>query len=173
MVGAVKYYTALVDRRTEKSNGEIDRQKYWLDALEHGSQRKILVVEGFHKVDEEGRRKKKKTDTNIVVGMIRDVLPHPPVMISKRQPRNPCGAVILMSGDSDFRPAVEMIRHEYDKGVAVFRPHNDERPIPDGRIKVHRVTKEDLVQSRLGDVITRRGGPDISWARCRELRRLA
>jgi hypothetical protein len=78
---------------------------------------------------------------------------------------SPCDAVVLISGDDDFWPAIEMIGHEYGKKVVFFHPHNDKRPSwANGWVKVDNVSIEDLEQSRLDDVIDQPSGNPITWA---------
>jgi hypothetical protein len=182
VVNAVKYYTSTVGPKTEMRKGEIIRRKLWLEALEHGTNGKVLVVEGYHKPDEQKGRVEKRTDTNIAIGMVRDALLPPAVAGAKiteegRDKRVPCDAVILMSGDDDFWPAIEMIGREYGKAVAVFHPHNDERPpwaynSANNWVKVDKVKIQDLEQSRLEDVIDQPSGPPITWAEYLRLKQL-
>ncbi len=177
-LGAVKYYTSRVDEDTEMNPGEIERRNLWLAALEHGTGGKVLTVEGYHKPDRQKGRVEKRTDTNIAIGMIRDTLVPPPITTHApkkgRDEQRPCDAVILMSGDDDFWPVVEMIGREYGKEVAVFRPHDDKRPLREnGWVKVDRVAIEDLERSRLDDVIERSSGPPITWAEYLSLKRSA
>jgi hypothetical protein len=176
-VGAVKYYTSKVSEETQMSLGEIERRNLWLAALEHGTDGKVLVIEGFYTPDRQKRRVEKQTDTNITIGMVRDAL-LPPAETTPRVKKghdrsSPCDAVILISGDRDFWPAVEMIGKEYGRDVAVFYPHEDPRPPSvKGSIRVDRVTLEDLELSRLDDVIERPSGAPITWAEYQRLKRL-
>jgi hypothetical protein len=173
VVGAVKYYTARVDGDTEMNPGEIERRDLWLAALEHGTGGKVAVIEGYHKPDRQKRRVEKRTDTNIAIGMIRDALMGPPKNAPKgHDPYSPCDAVILMSGDDDFWPAVEMIGRQYGKEIAVFHPHNDKRPDwKNDWVSVFRVEKEDLENNRLDDEITdQSSGALISWAEYLQLK---
>jgi hypothetical protein len=169
VVGAVKYYTSKVDEDTEMGPGEIERRNLWLAALEHGTAGKVLTVEGYHKPDPQKGRVEKRTDTNIAIGMVRDALV-PPVAATPRIRKghdipSPCDAVVLMSGDDDFWPAIEMIGREYGKVVAVFHPHDDKRPPwANNWVKVDRVSVEELERSRLEDVIERPPEDPITWA---------
>ncbi len=110
-VGAVKYYTATVADDTEMNPGEIKRRKLWLSALEHGTGSKVLVVEGYYKPDRQKGRVEKRTDTNIVIGMIRDsLLPGSvttPLVHKGHDIHSPCDAVIPMSGDDDSGPPLK------------------------------------------------------------------
>ena len=168
-VGAVKYYTSKVDDDTEMSPGEIQRRNLWLAALEHGTGGKVVVVEAYHRKDRQKGRVEKRTDTNIAIGMIRDAL----LPRSAAAPRirkghdihSPCDAVVLMSGDDDFWPAIEMIGSEYGREVAVIRPHNDKRDEwKDNSLSVFNVDLEDLDNSRLDEVIKKPSGTSITWA---------
>jgi hypothetical protein len=177
VVGAVKYYTSKVDEDTEMNPGEIARRNLWLAALEHGTGGKVLIVEGYHKQDRQKGRVEKRTDTNIAIGMVRDALVPPAAAtprIKKGHDRpSPCDAIVLMSGDDDFWPAIEMIGHEYGKAVAVFHPHDDKRPAwANSWFKVDRVAIEDLEQSRLDDVIERPSAAPITWAEYLSLKQI-
>lgn len=178
VVGVVKYYTSKVDNDTEMSRGEIQRRNLWLAALEHGTGGKVLVVEGYHKEDRQKGRVEKRTDTNIAIGMIRDaLLPRPAVAPSVRRGHDihsACDAVVLMSGDDDFWPAIEMIGSEYGRDVAVYHPHNDKRPEwKNDWVSVFNVSKEDLQNSRLDDeIIEKPSGASITWAEYIRLKQL-
>ncbi len=174
VVGAVKYYTSRVDDNTEMNPGEIQRRNLWLAALEQGTGGKVVVVEGYHKEDRQKGRVEKRTDTNIVLGMIRDaLLPRSvaaPRIRKGHDIHSPCDAVVLMSGDDDFWPAIEMIGSEYGREVAVFHPHDDERGESKSNwVSVFKVTQEDLEKSRLDDVIS---GTSITWAEYLRLKQL-
>jgi hypothetical protein len=175
-VGAVKYYTSKVEEDTELNTGEIKRRNLWLEALEHGTGGRVLVVEGYHKPDKQKRRVEKRTDTNIAIGMVRDALVPPkgamPPIKKGHDTVSPCDAIVLMSGDDDFWPAIEMIGSEYGKDVAVFRPHDDKRsPWANSWVKVDNVQIEDLERSLLEDVIERPSGSPITWAEYLRLKR--
>jgi hypothetical protein len=168
VVGAVKYYTSTVDDLTEMNPGEIRRRDLWLAALEHGTAGKVLIVEGYHKQDRQKGRVEKRTDTNIAIGMVRDALVRPAFATARikngRDTPSPCDAIILVSGDDDFWPAIEMIGREYGKDVAVFHPHDDRRPPwANAWVKVDRIAIEDLERSRLDDVIERPSAAPITW----------
>jgi len=168
-VGAVKYYTSKVDDDTEMNPGEIQRRNLWLAALEHGTGGKVVVVEGYHKEDRQKGRVEKRTDTNIAIGMIRDaLLPRSaaaPKMRKGQDAHSPCDAVVLMSGDDDFWPAIEMIGSEYGREVAVFHPHDDKRDEwKNNWVSVFNVDPEDLEKSRLDEVIKHPSGTSITWA---------
>lgn len=169
VVGAVKYYTSRVDEGTEMNSGEIQRRRLWLAALQHGTGGAVLIVEGYHKQDKQKGRVEKRTDTNIAIGMVRDALVPPrtttPEFRNGHDTPSRCDAVVLVSGDDDFWPAIEMIGREYGKKVAVFHPHNDKRPPwANGWVKVDNVSLEDLERSRLDDVIYQPSGNPITWA---------
>ncbi|MCX6606867.1 MAG: NYN domain-containing protein [Acidobacteria bacterium] len=169
VVGAVKYYTSKVGNDTEMNPGEIKRRNLWLAALENGTDGKVVVVEGYHKKDPQKIRVEKQTDTNIAIGMIRDALLPRPSSPSRshRGPdfHSPCDAVLLVSGDNDFLPALAMIGNEYGRDVAVFHPHDDNRSERrESWGSVFKIDLEDLAQSRLDDVIELPSGGTITWA---------
>lgn len=173
-IGTVKYYTSEVTEPTKKRDGEVERQRIWLGALKHGTN--VWVVHGKFKKRGSRPRVEKRTDTNIAIGMVRDALvPH---AIAKRTVNpgrdvpSPCDAVILLSGDEDLVPAVEMIANEYGKEVAVYWPLDAPSPSPvAGLIRVDRLTIDDLERSRLPDEIARPSGPPITWTEYLEMRR--
>jgi hypothetical protein len=83
----------------------------------------------------------------------------------------PFDNAILISGDRDFLPAIEMVAWEQQKKVAVFFPFDRGYAEPDSvRIRFDRVQKEDLERSRLQDRIARSDGSLITWDRYLELK---
>jgi uncharacterized LabA/DUF88 family protein len=83
----------------------------------------------------------------------------------------PFDNAILISGDRDFLPAIEMVAWEQQKKVAVFFPFGRGYREPDSvRIHFDRIQKEDLNRSRLQDQITRSDGSLITWDRYLELK---
>jgi len=178
VVGAVKYYTSSVNDDTEMNPGEIQRRNLWLAALKHGSTGKVLVVEGYHKEDRQKGRVEKRTDTNIAIGMVRDaLLPRSATTTGMRKGldiHSPCDAVILMSGDDDFWPAVQMIGSEYGRDVAVVHPHDDKRPEwKNDWVSVFNVGTQDLEKSRLDDEITEQpSGALVTWGEYLRLKKL-
>lgn len=165
-LGVVKYYTAKVDERTRKLEGEVERQALWLAALRQATD--VWVVYGRFSKHGASPRKEKRTDTNIAIGMVRDALVTHPVARRQTQPGADvpaqCDAVLLVSGDDDLRPAVEMIANEYGKDAAVFWPM-DQPPVPASttRIRFDRVTVKDLEDTRLDEEIQRASGSAIKW----------
>jgi hypothetical protein len=174
-IGMVKYYTAKVDEHTRKATKEVERQALWLAALHHATN--VWFVFGEFKKFGDRRRKEKRTDTNIAIGMVRDALvPTEASITTRSKPGSDvpakCDAVLLVSGDDDLRPAIEMIANEYKKEAAVFWPI-DAPPVPrsTARIVFDRVTKEDLEETRLDEEIRRASGSTIKWTEYLETRK--
>ena len=110
-VTTIKYCTAEVDPKL-RTSGRRDRQAEYLQALQ--TLPKIQIIKGRYQMREVVCRAKicsrferyetpeeKKTDVNLAVQMICDA-------IDERVDR-----MILISGDSDLEPAVEMIRKRF------------------------------------------------------------
>jgi dCMP deaminase len=178
-LGAVKYYTSRVPKDLQYLTDETLRQRLWLDALRWGTNFGVTVVEGYYQKDDQKRRVEKKTDTNLAIAIVRDALTisavEAPSSAQGRDRASRFDAAILVSADRDFDPAVEMVANEYGKDVAVFLPMEEESSrISNGRIQIHKLTYEDLKQSRLPDVIERPGAAErISWWEYEQLRNSA
>ena len=168
-VGAVKYFTAPVSRH-EVHPGEARRQQVWLEALKLGTQDQVRVIKGYYDQHDDKPRVEKQTDTNLAISMIRDTImsPRDPRhgAFRGRDPFSPCSCVLLLSGDNDLLPAVEMVG-SYGMEVAIFRPvdDHDSRQSPvHSRIHTYRTSEEDLRKSMLPDCILREDGTAITWS---------
>jgi dCMP deaminase len=166
-VGAVKYFTAPV-RNLEINAGEAQRQQLWLDALKFGTMDRVLVVKGYYDQPDDKPRVEKQTDTNLAISMVRDAImsprDHRHDSYAGRDPFSPCDAVLLISGDSDFLPAAEMVGN-YGKKVAIFRPignKESKKPVHP-KIRVYDITEEDLRLTRLPEKIAAPGGQELTW----------
>ena len=84
------------------------------------------------------------------------------------------GKVILVSGDSDFIPAIRSAV-KAGKPVAVFVPPNTARyQIPlDCRFRIEEIKKEDLADCRLPETIPVPGKSPIFWSAYLNKRRQA
>jgi len=173
-VGAVKYFTAPV-RNLEINPGEAQRQQLWLDALKFGTMDRVLVIKGYYDQPDDKPRVEKQTDTNLAISMVRDAI------MSSRDPRHgsyagrdpfsPCDEVLLISGDSDFLPAAEMVGN-YGKRVAIFRPigkSEGKNPVHP-KIRIFDITEEDLRLRRLPERIPGPGGTEITWSHYLDLK---
>lgn len=101
----VKYHTSIIKNLERK-----ERQNAFLVANKLNPKFKYYL--GKFKPTEKDKYQEKKTDVNIAVNMIRDVL--------KRN----CETVVLISGDSDLIPAIQFL-YELDpkiKIIAYFPP---------------------------------------------------
>ncbi len=108
-VDEVKYYTAPVGLgRLENTRGEGERQKMWLDAIRAETPEVKIILGRWQKIGN-NPRKEKETDVNIALDMQRDTARS--------------GRVILVSGDSDFIPAIRSAV-KAGKPAAVFVPPN-------------------------------------------------
>ena len=111
----VKYFTAMV----KVTEGEISRQKLYLQALEHHCNSLTIIKGHFLSKGEICRKcnhynptfEEKKTDVNIACEMLADAY------------ENRCDVSFLVSGDSDLVPAVEKII-AIGKKVIVVNPPN-------------------------------------------------
>ncbi|MEJ7811636.1 MAG: NYN domain-containing protein [Gemmatimonadaceae bacterium] len=147
----IRYFTAPVGR-LGKSDGERDRQAIWLDAV--GTIRGLEVIEGFHSgpgpeeaLESEVSRKEKQTDVNIAVYMVVDAA------------KNACDRLVLIAGDHDQIPAVEVVTREFQKAVDVCLPPNHDmtsrwkQVAENRRVRVRHITPEMLQRTRLPDRI--------------------
>jgi uncharacterized LabA/DUF88 family protein len=159
-VDEVKYYTAQVHLgREENKRHESERQKMWLDAVQAGTPEVIIRKGRWKKIGDEPREEK-ETDMNIGVDMQWDTVK--------------AGRMILVSGDSDFIPAIRGAR-KARKPVVVFLPPNTDRypPPEDCQFRIEQITKEDLTDCRLQERILVPGKPPILWSAYLNLRRQA
>jgi len=156
-VDEVKYYTAPVHLGPQENwRGESERQKMWLDAV-RAETPEVKIINGRWQKIGEKERKEKETDVNIAVDM---------------QYTDRSGRIILISGDSDFIPAIRAVRRA-GIPVVVFLPPNKDRyksPI-DCPIRIEEIKKEDLVDCRLQDTISVPGKTPIRWSEYQALRR--
>lgn len=151
-VGQVKYFTSKVLHRQENRGGESDRQQMWLAALRVCTP-EVEIIEGrFQKIP--GRpRVEKETDMNIGLAMQADV--------------QRCERMILISGDTDFTPAIRAVQ-SHGLPVVVFVPPNT--PIPRLGARTEQIERAELTSSHLPDVIEVPGASPILWSRYQDLR---
>lgn len=94
-LGPIRYFTAEVTQPTAVNPQECYNQHLWLDAVK--TVPGLDIVFGFHQLpDARHERHEKQTDVNLVVEMLLDAL-----TVRPRPSR-----VYLLSGDSDYMPAV-------------------------------------------------------------------
>jgi dCMP deaminase len=174
-VGAVKYFTAPVTRH-EIHPGEARRQQLWLDALKFGTRSQVRVIQGYYAQHEDKPRVEKQTDTNLAISMIRDAIMSPGDprhgMFRGRDSFSACNGVLLVSGDSDFLPAAQMVGN-YGMEVAIFRQvgdHDGGKNRAHPKIHSHEIAEEDLKRSMLPDHIPREDGTAITWSEYMELK---
>jgi uncharacterized LabA/DUF88 family protein len=158
-VNEVKYYTAPVRMGQENKPGESERQQMWLDAI-HTETPEVKIIEGRWKKIGNEPREEKETDVNIAVDMQWDTLKS--------------GRIILVSGDSDFIPAIRGAR-KAGKPVVLFVPPNTGgyKAPPDCPFRIEMIKMEDLVGCRLQETILVPGKPPILWSAYLNLRRQA
>jgi predicted nuclease of predicted toxin-antitoxin system len=156
-VEVVKYYTAPVLLGQENKAGERARQEIWLDAIRVATPTVRVIKGRFQKIGTNPRREK-ETDVNIAVDMQWDIAKF--------------GRAILISGDSDFIPAIRAVRRAA-KPVVVFLPPNQDgyRPPEDCVFRVEQITRDDLAACRLPEMIPQPGKPPIAWSDYLRLRR--
>lgn len=158
-VEAVKYYTSPVRYGQENAPHERDRQEIWMEAIGAATP-EVKVVQGrFQRIGNQPRREK-ETDVSIAVDMQWDAVHF--------------GRAILISADSDFIPAIRKLR-KAGKPVCVFFPPNQDgyKPPHEDSWRVERISREDLVECRLSDVIQRPGKQPILWSEYLRLRQQA
>ena len=112
-VGAVKYFTANVGGFGIKP-GEAERQRLWLDALKFETRGQVRVIKGFHDKSDDKPRVEKQTDTKLAISIVRDTIKSPgdswhDTFVA--DPYSACDGVLLISGDRDLVPALEMVRN--------------------------------------------------------------
>ena len=158
-VDQVKYYTAPVRIGQENKPGESERQQMWLDAI-RAETPEVNITEGRWKKIGNEPREEKETDVNIAVDMQWDTAK------SER--------IILVSGDSDFIPAIRGAR-KAGKPVVVFVPPNTGayKSPPDCPFRIEMITREDLAGCRLQETILIPGKAPILWSAYVNLRRQA
>jgi uncharacterized LabA/DUF88 family protein len=154
VVDEVKYYTAQVRMGQENKPGESERQQMCAETPE------VRIVVGRWKKIGSEPREEKETDVNIAVDMQWDTLKS--------------GRIILVSGDSDFIPAIRGARRA-GKPVVVFVPPNTGgyKSPPDCSFRIETVKREDLADCRLQETILVPGKPPILWSEYLKLRRQA
>lgn len=159
-VGQVNYYTTRVrEKREENRSGERERQQMWLDAM-HAETPEVKIIEGRWKKIGNEPREEKETDVNIAVDMQWDI--------------RKCERIILVSGDSDFIPAIRRAERA-GKLVAVFLPPNQSPyKIPqDCGFRIEQIKQDDLANCRLQETILVKGKAPILWSAYLNLRRQA
>jgi dCMP deaminase len=174
-LGAVKYYTSMIPEGLQYREGEIERQRLWLDALKWGTDSRVTVVLGIYQKDTQKGRVEKQTDTNIAIGIVRDALTISPVDPTAtgrvRDPASRFDAAILVSADKDFDPAVDMVTNEYGKDMAIFLPQGESFRRSNGRLQIYKLARNDLELSRFPDVIERPGAAPITWSKYQQLKK--
>ncbi|MGB7720658.1 MAG: NYN domain-containing protein [Bryobacteraceae bacterium] len=183
-LGAVKYFTAHIPEHLQLNSGEVERQKLWLDALRLETRGAVTVVYGYFDEDQKKPRVEKQTDVNLAISLVRDgglppvtyksaaplTVPGGPVRPGRDVPA-PFDKAILISGDRDFFPAVELVAWEQEKNVTVFFPLGRGYREPDSvRVRFARIEKDDLEKSRLEDRLARPDGSLITWDRYLQLK---
>lgn len=161
----IKYFTAPVEEFQKPGGelgGEAARQKIWLSALETIPELKIVC--GFHSGDRSApashryrTRKEKETDVNIALTLVLDAA------------KNLYDRAIVLTGDYDQMPAVKTVAEEFYKSVEVWLPPGHQpgnwARLNKGRIGVHHISEQDLIDSRLPETISHNGSviraPDI------------
>jgi|SRR5580704_13668833 uncharacterized LabA/DUF88 family protein len=158
-VDEVKYYTAPVRIGQENKSGESERQRMWLDAI-RAETPEVKIIEGRWKKIGNEPREEKETDVNIAVDMQWDTV--------KSE------GIILISGDSDFIPAIRGARRA-GKPVVVFVPPNtgSYKPPADCPFRIEMIKMEDLADCRLQETILIQGNSPILWSAYLNLRRQA
>jgi hypothetical protein len=111
-VVTVKYFTAPVESGFELFPGEKARQDLWLDALKKEAP-DVAIIAGAH-ARRQGERREKMTDVNIGITIASDLTQIRPA------------GMVLVSGDRDFQPAVELVAQQ-GTPVAVFFPQDHAR----------------------------------------------
>jgi uncharacterized LabA/DUF88 family protein len=131
----VKYFTAPVDSTAEEFKGERQRQDMWEAALLSAAPN-VEIIRGIH-VGPKGSRREKMTDMNIGLAISKDATHLRPA------------GMVLISGDRDFQPAIEMAAQQ-GIPVAVFFPQDHDlyalRPGADysKRVLITYLTREML-----------------------------
>lgn len=149
-VEEVKYYTAPVRLGQESRAGERERHEMWLDAIRMETPTVRVIPGRFQKIGDNPRREK-ETDVNIAVDMQWDMAKF--------------GRAILISADSDFIPAIRLVRKASRPVVLFLPPNQDGYKAPeDCPVRIERITREDLAECRLRETIPRHGKPPSTWS---------
>ena len=140
----VKYFTAIVGKDSGTA-GEIERQTLWLDVLKREAPN-VEVIPGMHISHSAGfsDRKEKMTDVNIAIHVARDVAES-----------NPAG-LVLVSGDRDFMPVVELAARAQVPVVVYFPQDHPRYALAPGvdysdRVEITYLTREIMKDCRLSD----------------------
>lgn len=154
-LAGVKYFTSPIS----SNKGKQDRQNKYLDALR--TRPLVEIIFGRFQPDRKEcdrcghpayHPQEKKTDVNIAVNLICDAL------------GDRFDTALLITGDSDLVPAIEAVKHltPQKRIVIAFPPRrrSDELASVSGGTPI-RIWDSHLRKSRLLDVISREGLPDI------------
>ncbi len=140
----VKYFTAKVGKDSGTS-GEIERQRLWLDVLQHEAP-SLKIIHGLHvpRSADFSSRVEKMTDVNITLHAAQDLGESKPA------------GMALVSGDRDFMPIIERAATA-DIPIVVFFPLDHPLyALPPGvtyseRVVITYLTQEILKNCRLSD----------------------
>jgi hypothetical protein len=127
------------------SAGEIERQTLWLDVLKQEAP-DVEIIPGLYisRTPDFSDRKEKMTDVNIAVHAVRDLIEFKPA------------GIVLVSGDRDFMPVVE-VAAKADIPVVVFFPQEHSLyKLPVGvdyshRVEITYLTRDIMKDCRLSD----------------------
>ena len=161
-VGRVLYYTSIVeDKDQERNPGEIERQKFWLDALECGVRGVEIILGKYQTKYNRTKRKEKLTDVHLATDLLLDGIP------TQSRKGRAYNMAILLSGDKDFLPAVLAANEELGRLVRIFLPHRScEYAVPEGYEvgRIRTIPRAILESSRLEDDIRGPGGRILRWS---------
>lgn len=133
----VKYFTSNITNNPPKET----RQRTYIDALETSG---VIIIRGKYeskKVNCEGcgkiwyRSNEKKTDVNIATNMIFDAL------------QNKFDVAILISGDSDLIPAINMINNQFSPKIVsvAFPPNRHNKSVADAAMGSYILGRKQLI----------------------------
>ena len=88
--------------------GYYNKNKAWVPSVDSTCRKCKTSINGFVHVM---KIEEKRTDVNLVTALLRDAY------------TNAAESFVIISGDADFIAPVELVRHELDKQVIVFNPH--------------------------------------------------
>jgi len=130
----IKVYT----RKLQKSSTEELKRdrKILIDSMELCNSCKPIVVKGFLDVIGNMKKKEKGIDVMIAVDIIRKC------MVEKK-----CERCILISGDADFIPAMQIIKTSGGEVISSSVHLGYSRELRDGRFRYLTITRRDLSEN--------------------------
>lgn len=124
-------------RKLQKiSNAELKKEReIFIEALDLCASCKPIVKESFLEVIGNYKKKEKGIDVMIAIDMIKQSV------IDNR-----CNKCILISGDADFIPAMQIIKDAGKEAITCCVPYGHSRELRGGKFRYFIIKKRDLIE---------------------------